>query len=101
MTPERRIVRCISCDGFGWFDDEFSGAAEDCDWCAGIGYVYRDEANRDRAIPPSDYAGVAEELERLEEERLRELGYQGGAKRPWRQAIRKGTQLGRDPYGDD
>ena len=56
---------------------------------------------RDRAIPPADYAAVAEELERLEEERLRELGYQGGAKRPWRQAIRKGTQLGRDPYGDD
>ena len=34
------IVRCISCDGYGWFEED--GISEDCDWCGGIGYVYRD-----------------------------------------------------------
>ena len=93
-----KISRCVSCDGFGWFEDEFSGEAEDCDWCAGAGYVYRDAAGRDSPIPKADYERVADELERLELERLREMGYQGGARQPWRQAIRKHTHLGRDPY---
>ncbi len=96
-----RIIRCASCDGFGWFEDEFSGEVEDCDWCAGAGYVYRDGTGRDSPIPPADYAAVADELERLELERLRELGYQGSAKKPWQQAIRKDTRLGRDPYDDE
>ena len=100
-ASERKITRCASCDGFGWFEDEFSGASEDCDWCAGVGYVFRDDAGRDRPIPPGEYAAFAEELERLELERLREMGYQGEARRPWQQAIRKDTHLGRNPYGDD
>jgi len=98
---DRKIQRCVSCDGFGWFEDDFSGEAEDCDWCAGAGYVYRDEQGRDRPIPQTDYAAVAAELERLELERLREMGYQGQARKPWQQAIRKDTHLGRDPYRDD
>ena len=101
MRPGSSIVRCASCDGFGWFEEDFSGATEDCDWCGGVGYVYRDAAGGDRPIPKTDYATVADALERLELERLRALGYQGGAKKPWRQAIRKNTELGRDPYRDE
>ena len=52
------------------------------------------------AIPKADFEAVAEELEGLEQLRLRELGYQGAAKKPWRQQIRKNTQLGRNPYAD-
>ncbi|MXX50307.1 MAG: hypothetical protein F4Z39_04560 [Chloroflexi bacterium] len=94
------IVRCPSCDGFGWFEDEI-GLGEDCDWCAGAGYVYRDAAGRDQPIPSQAYPQVADQLEMLEAERLRELGYQGVAKKPWQQQIRQGTLLGRDPYADD
>ena len=97
----RKIIRCASCDGFGWFEDDFSGDAEDCDWCAGAGYVYRDGDGRDAPIPQADYASVANELERLELERLREMGYQGSARKPWQQAIRKDTHLGRNPYQDE
>ncbi len=100
-APGRRIIRCASCDGFGWFEDDFSGETEDCDWCAGAGYVYRDGDRRDSPIPVADYASLADELERLELERLREMGYQGSAKKPWRQAIRKDTHLGRNPYLDE
>ncbi|MCY3834491.1 MAG: hypothetical protein OXG85_15875 [Chloroflexi bacterium] len=100
-ATERKIARCVSCDGFGWFEDEFSGEAEDCDWCAGAGYVFRDESGRDKPIPKRDYAAVAAELEQLEVERLREMGYQGEARKPWRQAIRKDTHLGRNPYCRD
>lgn len=82
------VVRCASCDGYGWLDDEESGVV-DCDWCAGVGYVYRDEQGIDRRIPASDYEALAETLEALETERLRELGYTGSAKKPWQQAIRK------------
>ena len=96
-SPRASIIRCASCDGFGWFDDEFDGESADCDWCAGVGYVYRRDG-RDSAIPKADFAAVADELERLEHERLRELGYQGAAKKPWQQEIRKDTQLGRNPY---
>ncbi len=101
MAEQERILRCVSCDGYGWFEDDFSGESEDCDWCGGAGYVYRDAAGSDRRIPRGDYAAVADQLEQLELQRLRELGYQGGAKKPWRQAIRKDTQLGQDPYAAD
>lgn len=94
----RRIVRCISCEGFGWFEDDFTGEVEDCDWCHGVGYVYRDEDDKDTPIPEDDFAGVSDELERLETERMHEMGYQGQAKKPWQQAIRKDTQLGQNPY---
>ena len=94
----RQIIRCVSCDGFGWFEDDFSGEAEDCDWCRGVGYVYRDDAGRDLPIPEADYAALAETLEGLELERLREMGYRGAAKKPWQQTIRKDTHLGRNPY---
>ena len=99
MTHSRTIVRCESCDGFGWFDDGTNGQAEDCDWCAGAGYVYR-QGRRDSVIPRSDYAGLHDQLEVLELERLRELGYQGEAKKPWQQRVRKDTQLGRNPYNE-
>lgn len=49
-------------------------------------------------IPKADFEAVADELERLEQERLRELGYQGAARKPWQQQIRKDTRLGRNPY---
>ena len=92
-------MRCASCDGFGWFED--GGGGEDCDWCRGVGYVYRDGQGRDRPIPQGDFAALATDLEALELQRLRELGYQGSAKKPWQQAIRKDSKLGRDPYADD
>ena len=97
-ASDRKIERCASCDGFGWNEDEFLGAVEDCDWCAGVGYVYRDGAGRDRPIPKADFNEVADELENLELLRLREMGYQGSAKKPWQQTIRKDTSLGEDPY---
>ncbi len=100
-APGAQIIRCLSCDGFGWFEDDFGGESEHCDWCAGVGYVYRDADGRDAQIPRADYATVADELERLELERLRELGYQGAARKPWQQAIRRDTRLGRDPYQRD
>lgn len=98
-SPVPRIIRCVSCEGFGWFDDDFGGESAECDWCAGVGYVYQHDG-RDAPIPKADFEAVAEELERLERERLRELGYQGAARKPWQQQIRKNTQLGRNPYGD-
>ncbi|MFQ3567763.1 MAG: hypothetical protein SNJ59_12275 [Aggregatilineales bacterium] len=84
----QQIVRCPSCDGYGWVEDEKTGAT-DCDWCVGIGYIYRDQHGVDRPIPASDFATIAEELERLEAQRLRELGYTGQAKKPWEQSIRR------------
>jgi len=92
------IVRCVSCDGFGWFEDDFTGETEDCDWCDGIGYVYRRDDGSDMIIPKSDYGRVADVLEKLETERMREMGYQGEAKKPWEQSIRDGTQGGENPY---
>jgi DnaJ-class molecular chaperone len=83
---EREIVRCPSCDGYGWLDDE--GETRECAWCAGVGYVYRDARGVDAVIPPADYAAQAEALERLEHERLREMGYSGSARKPWEQEIR-------------
>ena len=82
-----QIVRCVSCDGYGWFD-EF-GEVGECDWCGGAGYVYRDASSVDHKIPESDYGRVADQLEKLETERMREIGYSGDAKKPWEQAIRQ------------
>lgn len=95
------VVRCISCDGFGWFEDEFEGTTQDCDWCGGVGYVYRDAQGVDQRISQADLAALHDELEALETERLREMGYEGEAKKPWQQAIRKGTQGGANPYDQD
>lgn len=83
-----KIVRCPSCEGYGWMSD-FEEGDQDCTWCAGIGYVYRDEQGADRPIPTADMAGLVEQLEALELVRLREIGYSGAAKKPWEQAIRQ------------
>lgn len=92
-----KIVRCISCDGYGWTADDFTGEAEDCAWCGRTGYVYADADGTQRRIPDADYPGVAAQLEALERDRLRELGYTGEAKRPWEQHIRRGTRGGQHP----
>jgi hypothetical protein len=86
-----QIVRCAACDGYGWLDDDEDASTEsaECRWCGGIGYVYRDERGVDRRIPPTDYERHAETLERLELERLREIGYTGTAKKPWEQRVRQ------------
>lgn len=86
----KNIVRCPSCDGYGWISDEFGDEeTTDCDWCGGTGYIYRDEHGVDHAIPPADYGRVADQLEQLERERMREIGYTGEAKRMEDQEIRK------------
>ena len=95
------LARCPSCEGIGWFEDEFSAEAQDCDWCGGVGYVYRRTDGTDRRIPPSDWGRLADALEQLELERLREMGYTGSAKKPWEQAIRAGTRGGQNPYTDE
>lgn len=92
------IVRCVSCDGYGWLDDE--DGETDCAWCGGVGYVYRDANGVDRRIPPEDFDRVTATLERLETERLREMGYSGSAKKPWQQAIRHERGDGLLKYGD-
>lgn len=91
-----RVVRCISCDGFGWLeaDDAAEPSALDaealeCAWCGGVGYVYRDDAGHDHRIASADFDALTETLEELETERLREMGYTGTARKPWEQAIRK------------
>lgn len=84
------IVICASCDGYGWMSDEFTGEEADCDWCGGTGYVYRDAEGVDHPIPEADYGKVADLLERLDHQRLRDMGYSGTAKHPDDQAIRKG-----------
>ena len=82
-----KLVRCVSCDGYGWFE-ELEGDTVDCDWCGGTGYVYRDTNDVDRKIREADYGKVADQLETLEAVRMREMGYSGEAKKPWEQAIR-------------
>jgi hypothetical protein len=84
------IVRCPSCEGYGWSEDEFSGEVTDCDWCDGTGYVYRDAEGVDHRIPERDYGKVADQLERLDHDRLRGMGYSGGAVHPRDQAVRGG-----------
>jgi hypothetical protein len=91
------IVRCVSCDGYGWLSED--GEAE-CDWCRGIGYVYRSVAGVDQPIPPTDLPALGEKLEALEVERLREIGYSGAAKKPWEQAIRQARGKLLDGNGD-
>ena len=83
------IVRCPSCDGYGWLTDDFTGESGDCDWCAGTGYVYRSPDATDRPIPPADYGRVAAQLESLEHDRLRDMGYSGSALHPDDQPIRR------------
>ncbi len=92
-----KIVRCISCEGYGWTTDDFTGETEDCAWCNRTGYVYQDADGTQRPIPDSDYAAVADQLEALEQQRLREIGYTGEAKPPWEQNIRRGTRGGQHP----
>jgi hypothetical protein len=83
-----QIVRCASCDGYGWVS-EFDAGEEICEWCSGNGYVYRTEAGVDQPISPADLLVHADELEQLEVERLHEMGYSGQAKKPWEQAVRQ------------
>jgi hypothetical protein len=92
------LSRCPSCDGVGWFEDELDGNVLDCDWCGGVGYVYRDAVGVDTRIPASDWGRLADQLEQLEAERMREMGYTGNAKKPWEQDIREGTKGGENPY---
>lgn len=84
-----KVIRCPSCDGYGWFEVDFDGTATDCDWCDGTGYIYRDENGVDHKIPEADYGKVADQLEKLEAERMKEMGYTGAAKHPSQQAIRQ------------
>lgn len=83
------VVRCASCDGYGWTEDEFTGEIADCDWCGGTGYVYRDSSGLDHKIPEHDYGRVADTLEQLEAQRLREMGYTGSARHPADQPVRR------------
>jgi hypothetical protein len=85
-----KITRCVSCDGYGWFIDDFTNESTECDWCKGVGYVYRDAQNIDHPIPDRDYGKVADQLEQLEQHRMQDMGYSGEAKKPWEQAIREG-----------
>jgi hypothetical protein len=70
----------------------------DCDWCGGVGYVYRDSLGVDTRIPAHEWGQLADQLEQLEAERMREMGYTGNAKKPWEQDIREGTKGGENPY---
>ncbi len=88
----RPIVRCASCEGYGWFEDDITFETVDCDWCDGTGYIYRDADGIDRKIPPEDYGRVSAQLEQLEAQRLQEMGYTGTAKHPDDQDIRKGNE---------
>ena len=77
-----QIVRCISCEGYGWFEED-DGSTSDCDWCGGAGYVYRDEGGVDHKIPAADYGRVAATLEQLEIQRY-------GLHRPAQKALGTG-----------
>ncbi len=84
------IVRCVSCNGYGWLEED--GTVEDCDWCGGIGYVYRDAQGIDHRISDANDPVIAAKLEALEQQRMRELGYTGEAKHPAQQEIRRRKQ---------
>ena len=91
--PATQPARCPSCDGYGWFAAETAqDTTEDCGWCGGLGYVLRDERGVDRPIPPAEYGQLAETLERMDEQRLREMGYRGEAKAPPRPPDRADKQ---------
>lgn len=90
------IVQCVSCEGYGWFEDE-TGTVTDCDWCGGVGYVSR-VGDVDTRIPEAEWGAVSAQLEALETARLREMGYTGAAKQPWEQDVREGTRGGENPY---
>lgn len=92
------LTRCPSCDGIGWFEDELSEQVSDCDWCGGVGYVWRDAQGVDSHIPESEWGRLADQLETLETERLHEMGYTGSARKPWEQDVREGTRGGQNPY---
>ncbi len=89
-SSNMEVKRCPSCEGYGWFEDEFSGEATDCDWCHGTGYVYRDAQGVDHPIPEADYGKVADLLETLDHERMHDMGYSGTALHPDQQPIRLG-----------
>lgn len=91
------IVRCPSCDGYGWHTDEFTGETDDCAWCGGIGYVYQSADGVQRPLSAQEATAAAAALEQLEAARMRELGYTGKAKPPWEQGVRKGTRGGIHP----
>ena len=88
------IIQCPSCDGYGWLEDD--GQVEDCDWCAGVGYVYRESDGLNRRIPATDFEAVSDPLEALEAQRLRGMGYSGEAKKPWEQAVRRKGRSGEE-----
>ena len=96
-----QIVRCPSCDGYGWYEDDFTGDVEDCDWCKGVGYVYRD-GETDKPISTQDLRNptISAQLEALDNARMQEMGYTGSAKKPWEQDIRDGTEGGKNPYDE-
>ncbi|MBL8133602.1 MAG: hypothetical protein JNL42_17195 [Anaerolineae bacterium] len=104
-------ARCAACDGYGWVEqdaDDAMGVAEgdagsECAWCGGIGYVLQDERGVSRRIPEDQLAAHSETLERLELERLRQIGYSGEARKPWQQQIRleRGDRIARPPAQDD
>jgi hypothetical protein len=101
-TPQSmQIVRCVSCDGYGWEIDDFTGDAVDCSWCDGTGYLYRDSAGVDHRIPATDYGKVQAQLERLEQDRLREMGYSGTARHPDEQPIRRSNTALEDADSSD
>ncbi len=84
------IVRCVSCDGYGWLEE--NGMVEECDWCGSIGYVFRDAQRIDHQITEPNDPVIAEKLESLERQRMRELGYTGEARHPAEQQIRRRKQ---------
>lgn len=92
-----QIVECLSCEGFGWYDDDFSAQAVSCEWCDGSGYVYQAADGVQSRIPDEDYPAIADQLEALEQQRMRRMGYTGEAKPPWEQHVRRGTKGGTKP----
>jgi hypothetical protein len=99
-VAEPAVAPCPSCEGYGWLEGATPSESETCEWCAGVGYVYRSASGIDSAIPRADFAAVAAAIEALEAERMRALGYTGAAKRPWEQDVRAGTAGGQDPHAN-
>jgi hypothetical protein len=95
----KKIVRCLSCEGYGWYEDEFTSETTDCDWCDGVGYVYRDAQNIDHKIPLEDLKqpDISAQLELLEGERLRKAS----ASRAFARSVRMGPGLALRAIRDD